>query len=102
MSSINIRCLCLLVCLAGLNATVAQVLTMQEALQTAVSNYRTIKAKQNYREAAKATEKQTRREAIPNFTVAAQQDYGTVNGQNGPLYGFGGFGVASSGLPLPT
>jgi hypothetical protein len=25
-----------------------------------------------------------------------------VNGQNGPVYGFGGFGVASSGLPLPN
>ncbi|PZU16289.1 MAG: transporter, partial [Chryseobacterium sp.] len=37
----------------------------------------------------------------PNLNISLQQDYGTVNGQNGPLYGFGGYGVASSGLPLP-
>lgn len=86
----------------GINSAEAQVLSMDEALQTAVNNYRTIKAKQNYLESSKATERQTRRDQLPNLTVAAQQDYGTVNGQNGPLYGFGGFGVASSGLPLPA
>ncbi|RYF97814.1 MAG: TolC family protein, partial [Chitinophagaceae bacterium] len=87
---------------ASLNSAEAQVLSMQEALQTAVDNYRTIKAKQNYLESSRATERQTKRDQLPNLTVAAQQDYGTVNGQNGPLYGFGGFGVASSGLPLPS
>jgi outer membrane protein TolC len=101
MSSIKMKCLCLLVLIAGYNAAKSQVLTMEEALQTAIANYRTIQAKQNYLGASKANEKFSRREALPNFTVAAQQDYGTVNGQNGPLYGFGGFGVASSGLPLP-
>ena len=74
---------------------------MEEALQTAIANYRTIKAKQNYLGASMANEKQTRREALPNLTVAAQQDFGTINGQNGPLYGLGGLAVASSGLPLP-
>ena len=83
-------------------ATRAQVLTMEEALQTAVANYPAIRAKQNYRQAASANEMLSRREALPNLTVAAQQDYGTINGQNGPLYGFGGYGVASSGLPLPS
>ncbi len=79
----------------------AQVLTMEDALQTAVANYPTIRAKQNYRQATAANEMLSRREALPNLTIAAQHDYGTVNGQNGPLYGFGGYGVASSGLPLP-
>lgn len=102
MSSINIKSLCLLVLIVGFNTATAQVLTMEEALQTAVGNYRMISAKQNYANASKATERQTRREALPNLTVAAQHDFGTVNGQNGPLYGFGGFGVASSGLPLPN
>jgi outer membrane protein TolC len=86
---------------AGNNLT-AQVLTMEQALQQAVANYPIIKAKQNYRKAAETNELYARREGLPNFTVTAQHDYGTVNGQNGPLYGFGGFGVASSGLPLPT
>lgn len=78
----------------------AQVYSLQEALKTAVENYGTIKAKTNYAAAAKLSIEQSRREYLPNLVVSAQQDYGTVNGQNGPLYGFGGYGVASSGLPL--
>src|SRR6187431_2940432 len=101
MSSIKMKCLCLLVFIVGYNAANSQVITMEEALQTAITNYRTIKAKQNYLGASMANEKQTRREALPNLTVAAQQDFGTINGQNGPLYGLGGLAVASSGLPLP-
>ncbi|MFC3160179.1 hypothetical protein ACFOEQ_18415 [Chryseobacterium arachidis] len=42
-----------------------------------------------------------KRQYLPNLNISLQQDFGTVNGQNGPLYGFGGYGVASSGLPLP-
>jgi len=78
-----------------------QVLTMKDAIQTALNNYGTIKAKANYANASRATAEQARRDYLPNLSVSAQQDYGTVNGQNGPLYGFGGLGVASSGLPLP-
>lgn len=74
---------------------------MKDAIQTALNNYGTIKAKANYAHASKATAVQARRDYLPNLSISAQQDYGTVNGQNGPLYGFGGLGVASSGLPLP-
>ena len=94
--------MCLLVLVTGYNTALGQVLSLQEALQTAVQNYGSIKARQNYLNSSRSNEKQTRREALPNLNVAAQHDYGTVNGQNGPLYGFGGFGVASSGLPLPA
>ncbi|WP_346317542.1 TolC family protein [Chitinophaga sp. YIM B06452] len=79
----------------------AQVLTMKDAVQTALNNYGTIKAKANYVNASRATVQQVKRDYLPNLNISAQQDYGTVNGQNGPLYGFGGLGVASSGLPLP-
>lgn len=78
----------------------AQTLSMPEAIQTAIGNYGTVKAKQNYAKAAGETVKQTRRDYLPNLVLSAQQSYGTVNGQNGPAYGFGGYGVASSGLPL--
>src|SRR6202000_3236095 len=67
-----------------------------------LANYGTVKAKANYVSASKASLQQAKRDYLPNLNLSAQQDYGTVNGQNGPLYGFGGFGVASSGLPLPT
>ena len=78
----------------------AQTLTLQQAVETAVSNYGTIKAKASYLSASKATVLQSKKEYLPNFNLSAQQDYGTVNGQNGPLYGLG-LSVASSGLPLP-
>ncbi|MBE7176574.1 MAG: TolC family protein [Mucilaginibacter polytrichastri] len=86
----------------GLNSVFAQqTLTLKNALEMAVQNYGTIRAKSNYAGASQAGIKQARREYLPNLNLGAQQVYGTVNGQNGPLYGFGGLGVASSGLPLP-
>ncbi len=88
----------LLLCFSG---GFSQSLTLKEAIDKGVENYGTIKAKQKYAQASQETVKQNQRDYWPNLTLAAQQDYGTVNGQNGPLYGFGGLGVASSGLPLP-
>lgn len=79
----------------------AQVLTVKDAVETALTNYNSIKAKAAYASASRASVSQTKKEALPNLVVSAQQDYGTVNGQNGPSYGFGGYGVSSSGLPLP-
>jgi len=79
----------------------AQPLGIKEALGTATANYESIKAKSSYVQASTARLAQARRSYAPNLVLSAQQDYGTVNGQNGPLYGFGGYGVASSGLPLP-
>lgn len=96
-----VHLLLLVICFLGTATVSGQVLTMKDAVQTALNNYGTIKAKANYVNASKATIEQTRRDYLPNLNISAQQDYGTVNGQNGPLYGFGGLGVASSGLPLP-
>lgn len=87
--------------LSGYSFSQVQILTLKDALSQGVSNYGSIKAKSNYVKASGAAVQQSRRDYLPNLTISAQQDYGTVNGQNGPLYGFGGFGVASSGLPLP-
>lgn len=78
----------------------AQTLNMKEAINTALNNYGTIKAKGNYVSASKEVVKQTKREYLPNLTLSAQQDYGTINGQNGPLAGLGG-STASSGPALP-
>jgi outer membrane protein TolC len=80
----------------------AQTLTLKEALETGIAQHGTIKAKSNYTNASKETIKQFRRDYLPNVTLSGQQDYGTVNGQNGPLYGFGGLGVASSAVPLDS
>jgi outer membrane protein TolC len=85
-----------------LSVAKAQTLTLKEAVRTALSNYGTLKAKANYVSASKALVKASNREYLPDLNIAAQQDYGTINGQNGPLYGFKGFGVASAGPPLPS
>ncbi len=77
-----------------------EIVSLKNAVETAVGNYGTIKAKEAYSQSAEASLKQIRREYLPNVVLAAQQDYGTINGQNGPLYGFGGFAASSSGLPL--
>lgn len=80
----------------------SQNLSLKEAVAKGVENYGYVKAKGNYAQASLETVKQAKRDYLPNLNLSAQQDYGTVNGQNGPLYGFGGLGVASSGLPLPS
>ncbi len=78
----------------------AQTLSLKQAVNTALANYGTIKAKDSYANASKSTIQQAKREYLPNFSLSAQQDYGTINGQNGPQYGFGGLGTASSGPAL--
>ncbi|MDB5286740.1 MAG: outer rane efflux protein [Mucilaginibacter sp.] len=81
------------------SAQAQQKLTLKDAIQQAVDNYGIVKAKANYAKASKASVTQAKRDYLPNLNISAQQDYGTINGQNGPLYSFGG-AVASSGLAL--
>jgi len=79
----------------------AQTLNMKEAVNTALTNYGTLKAKSNYANASKESVKQSKREYLPNLTLSAQQDYGTINGINGPLGAIGGgLSTASSGPAL--
>ena len=79
-----------------------QVLTIKEAEQIALSNYASIKAKASQLNASKAFLTETKTEYLPDVNLSAQQAYGTVNGQNGPLYGASGLSVASSGPALPN
>ncbi|QIL41243.1 TolC family protein [Pedobacter sp. HDW13] len=78
----------------------AQTLSLKQAVNTALTNYGTIKAKDSYANASKSIIQLAKREYLPNFSLSAQQDYGTINGQNGPQYGFGGLGTASAGPAL--
>jgi len=77
-----------------------QTLTLKDALKISVENYGTIKAKEKYAAASKASVQQARMDYLPNLNLSGQIDYGTINGQNGPSYTFGSPGIASSGLPL--
>ncbi len=95
----------LLLFAASLKTTSAhsqQTLSLQQAIETAVKNYGTIRAKSNYVKASEQTLIQSQKEYLPDLNVSFQQDYGTVNGQTGPSYGYRGLSVASSGPSLAS
>ncbi len=77
-----------------------QRLTLPEALDLGTRNYGSIKSKSFQVQSSEYALSQSRRDYLPNLVISGQQVYGTINGQNGPAYGFGGYGVSSSGLPL--
>ena len=91
----------LMLCALSANSQ-QKVLTLKEAVQTALSNYGTIKAKANYVKASQANVTENKREQLPDLNVSAQQDFGTVNSNFGPSYGYRGFNVSSSGPTLPN
>jgi outer membrane protein TolC len=99
--SLFILTIALLISQSGI-AFAQQTLTLKNALELGVNNYGIIKAKTEYAAASKTGIEQAKRDYLPNFNVSAQTDYGTANGQNGPLYGFGGLGLGSGGIPLAT
>lgn len=77
-----------------------QTLTLPDAIRLALDNYESIKAKQSYIKASKAKIQESKRDYLPELKLSAQQSYGTINAQNGPMHGFGGLGVASSSVAL--
>ncbi|WP_079689530.1 TolC family protein [Ohtaekwangia koreensis] len=72
-------------------------LSLDEALQIGVKNFQRIQAKQNYLQSSEALTRNARNEYLPNVIAAVQQNYGTINGQFGPLGAVGVLGVASAG-----
>jgi len=80
----------------------SQTLTLKEAVDSALTNYGTIKAKGSYLKASEASVKQASSVYLPNLNLAAQQAYGTANGQFGPVIPVGGLTAASSGPPFLT
>ena len=87
--------------LGGIRAG-SQTLTLKDAVNTALNNYGTVKAKANYLKSSQASAKEASTYHLPNLNLAAQQAYGTANGQFGPVIPIGGFSVASSGPPFLT
>jgi outer membrane protein TolC len=75
----------------------AGVLKLSEAIVGGLRNYQSIQAKRQYLEASEALSKNARNEYLPNVIAAVQQNYGTVNGQFGPLGAVGVLGVSSAG-----
>ena len=74
-----------------------KVLTLKDAVSVALQNYGTLKAKSSYVKASAASVAQSKKEYLPDLNISMQQDYGTVNGQNGILYSYRGLSAAPSG-----
>lgn len=78
------------------------VLTLPQALQTGLQHYESVKAKESYVQAAASNISAVKREYLPDLNLNAQNSYGTINGQNGPFWGYKGWTSGASGPPLPT
>jgi outer membrane protein TolC len=96
------KCISIILLLISTLYTQAQeqkYLLLSQAIQMGLQNYQSIQAKQNYLHASAELVKNTRKEYLPNVLASIQQDYGTVNGQFGPLSPYGAAGTSSSGPP---
>lgn len=78
----------------------AQIVTLPDALERSVQNFEKIKAKEAIVNASKENTTYQKSQYLPDFTLMAQQSYGTINAQNGPLYSYGGLGSAATSMPL--
>lgn len=78
----------------------AQVLDLRDALQRAVLNYDKIKSKQALVLAAQQNTVFQRQQFLPDLTLAAQQSFGTINVQHGPMYAGSGMASAATSMPL--
>ena len=72
-------------------------LSLKQAVQIALDNYGQIKAQKNYSLYFHRTIDAVKADQYPDLTLAAQQDYGTINNLFGPSGGFHGLNVASVG-----
>lgn len=86
-------------CLVSRNS-LAQTVTLPHALERSVQNFEKIKAKEAIVKASKENITYQKSRYLPDFTLMAQQSYGTINAQNGPLYSYGGLGSAATSMPL--
>ena len=80
----------------------AQVLTLRQAVQTALNNYGTIRAKSDYVKAARANVKEVKNEYLPDLSFSAEQVYGTANSNFGPLIGYKAPAGSAGGPVWPT
>jgi outer membrane protein TolC len=78
------------------------VLTLQKALNIALTKQQILKAKNNYAKASAEAITSAKRDGLPDFTLSAQQAYGTTNGLNGLASGLPGLTTITAGAVAPT
>ncbi|MDN5288457.1 MAG: transporter [Mucilaginibacter sp.] len=86
------------------SVAIAQVpiMKIQDAIQIALTHYKTIDARKNYAEASKSAVSAVRSQYLPDLNMGAQTAYGTINGINGPNYGLPGVSTINGGVVSPT
>lgn len=77
-----------------------QILKLQDALDRTENQYDKIRAKRQLVDAAAQNTAFEKQQYLPDFTLSAQQSFGTVNIQHGPMYAYGGLGSAATSMPL--
>lgn len=89
-----------LVLWSAASAVSAQTLTLEQTLEQVAQRYPLIKSKEAKRQASFYHTQNQKGNYFPDLTFGAQQSYGTINAQNGPLYAYGGLGSAGTSMPL--
>lgn len=88
-----------LVSLCYLNSY-SQVLKLEDALCRTQNQYDKIKVKQQLVNASAQNTAFQKQQYLPDFTLSAQQSFGTINVQHGPMYAYGGLASAATSMPL--
>lgn len=78
------------------------ILTLKKALNIALNKQQILKAKDNYAKASAEGITAAKRDGLPDFTISAQQAYGTINGLNGLASGLPGLTAIMAGPVAPT
>ncbi|MEC4114908.1 TolC family protein [Myroides pelagicus] len=96
----NIKRWSLLVFCISVSMSYAQKLTMGQALEYAAQNFSLVKVKEANLKSVQHLVTASKQEYFPDLTFGAQQTYGTINAQHGPLYAYGGLGSAATSMPM--
>ncbi|MGL4584136.1 MAG: TolC family protein [Flavobacterium sp.] len=96
----KINRIALFVLLGVTSMSYGQKLTLDAALKQAIERYDLIKVKEARLRASEENTTNQKGNYFPDLTFGAQQSYGTINAQNGPMYAYGGLGSAATSMPL--
>ena len=93
MSSVSL----VLACFSAQAQGTDSILTLQKALDIALSKQQILKAKDNYSKASAEGITAAKRDGLPDFVLSTQQAYGTINGLNGLASGLPGLTTITAG-----
>ena len=77
--------------------TFSPVLGLRQAIDSGMHHYGLLRSKRNIQKSRLAGIESAKSENYPDFSISAQQDFGSINSAFGPLYSYKGLSVASSG-----